>query len=136
MGSMEYVIGVLLALAVAGLAATIFRRERAFYPIVAIVVASYYVLFAAMDGSGRTVIAESVAAAGFLVLALIGFRRNMWLVAVALAGHGVLDFFHHYLVTNPGVPSWWPGFCLAFDVVAGIACAWQLMRASHSVVSA
>jgi hypothetical protein len=47
---MEYLIGVILSLAVAGFAAVIgFDRERAFYPTVLIVIASYYVLFA--DGS-------------------------------------------------------------------------------------
>ena len=40
-------------------------------------------------------------------------------MAGAIAGHGVFDFFHHSLVENPGVPRWWPGFCLAFDVGLG-----------------
>jgi len=25
---------------------------------------------------------------------------------------------HHRFISNPGVPAWCPGFCLAFDVVA------------------
>jgi hypothetical protein len=45
----EYVIGLILAVAVAGSATVVgFDRERAFYPTVLIVIASYYVLFAAM----------------------------------------------------------------------------------------
>jgi hypothetical protein len=49
---MEYVIGLILSLAVAGFAALIgFDRERAFYPTGLIVIAAYYVLFAAMGGS-------------------------------------------------------------------------------------
>ena len=40
---MEYLIGLILSLAVAGSAAVIgFDRERAFYPTVLIVIASYY----------------------------------------------------------------------------------------------
>jgi hypothetical protein len=40
---MEYLIGLILSLAVAGFAAIIgFDRQRAFYPTVLIVIASYY----------------------------------------------------------------------------------------------
>jgi hypothetical protein len=63
---MEYVIGLLLSLAVAGSAALIgFDRERAFYPTVLIVIASYYVLFATMGGSRHTLTIETVVAFGF-----------------------------------------------------------------------
>jgi len=75
---MEYLIGLILALAVAGLAAiTGLDRERAFYPTVLIVIASYYVLFAAMGASGRTLVMEIVVASGFLLIALVGFKRNL-----------------------------------------------------------
>ena len=123
---MEYLIGVLLALAVVGSAAAIgFDRGRAFYPTVSIVVASYYVLFAVMGASPRTLGVEIAAASGFSLLAVLGFKKNFWLVAVALAGHGVFDLLHPLLIENPGVPRWWPGFCLAFD---GIAGAWLALR--------
>jgi hypothetical protein len=57
---MEYLIGVILTLAVAAFAAVIgFDRERAFYPTVLIVIASYYALFAVMGASTRTLIIES-----------------------------------------------------------------------------
>jgi hypothetical protein len=112
---MEYLIGLVLAAAVAGLATAVgFDRERAFYPTVLIVVASYYVLFAAMDASSRTLVIESAIASGFLLVAVLGFRKNFWFVVAALVGHAVFDFVHHLVITNPGVPHWWPGFCLAF----------------------
>jgi hypothetical protein len=38
------------------------------------------------------------------------------------------DFVHGYLVTNPGVPFWWPPFCLAYDVTAAAALAWFTIR--------
>src|SRR5947208_4396037 len=118
---MEYVIGLMLSLAVGGLASVVgFDRERAFYPTVLIVIASYYVLFAAMGTSGRTLIVESAVASGFLIVAVFGFRRNLWLVVAALGGHGAFDFVHHWLIDNPGVPHWWPGFCLAFDAILGV----------------
>jgi hypothetical protein len=127
---MEYFIGVALSIAVAGLGAIVgLDRERAFYPTVLIVIASYYVLFAAMGSnnlpaSGRTLVAEIAAATVFLLLAVVGFKRTSWVVA-ALAGHGVFDFVHHFLIQNPGVPHWWPGFCLAFD---GTLAIWLAIR--------
>jgi hypothetical protein len=74
---MEYLIGVMLSLAVAGLATVVgFDRERAFYPTVMIVIASYYVLFAAMGASRRTLTIEIVVGCGFLLIAVLGFIKK------------------------------------------------------------
>ena len=84
---MEYLIGLILSLAVAGLATVVgFDRERAFYPIVMIIIASYYVLFAAMGASRRALIIEIVIATAFLLVAVLGYRRNFWLVVASLLG--------------------------------------------------
>ncbi len=126
---MEYMVGVVLAAAVGIFGSlTGMDRDRAFYPTVAIVVASYYALFAIATGSSSILIAECAAAFVFLALAVAGFKRTLWLVVIALAGHGVFDFFHGHLITDPGVPAWWPGFCLAYDVVAAAYLAWLLTR--------
>lgn len=93
---MEYIVGVALALFVCGAASPLgMDRDRVFYPTMLIVVATYYVLFALIDGGHKVLLSEIVIAAVFTVVAVVGFKRNLWLVAVALAGHGVLDFFHH-----------------------------------------
>ena len=126
---MEYVIGVILTLAVAAFAAVIgFDRERAFYPTVLIVIASYYALFAVMGASTRTLIIESIIAGVFVLFAVLGFKGNYWLVVAALIGHGVFDFVRHSFIDNPGVPQWWAGFCLASDVVFGAWVAVLLIR--------
>ena len=53
---MPYAIGVVLSVSVALLARRVgFDRDRAFYPTVLIVIASYYVLSAAMSASVHTV---------------------------------------------------------------------------------
>jgi hypothetical protein len=49
-------------------------------------------------------------------------------VVAALAAHGIFDFFHPHLLINPGVPVWWPGFCLTYDVTAAGYLAWLLRR--------
>ena len=120
-------VGVLLAIAV-GLLGTIagFERDRAYYPVVAIVIASYYALFAVLGGSSQALVLESLAGLLFVVAAIAGFRQSLWIVAGALAAHGVFDFVHPDLIPNPGVPAWWPAFCLAFDVTAAAYLAWRL----------
>ena len=123
---MEYLVGVALGLGVGGLATLAgMDRERAFYPTALIVIAAYYVLFAVMGASGRVVAMEIAIGVGFSFMAVFGFKRNMWLVAAAIAGHGVFDFVHPALFANPGVPVWWPGFCGTVDIILG---AWLAVR--------
>ena len=124
---MSVAVGVFLALAVLGVATYAdMDRDRALYPVVTMVVASYYTLFAIMGGSMRVLVIESAVALVFVALALAGFRSTLWLVAAALAGHGIFDLLHPRLYANPGLPPWWPPFCAAFDVVAAAWLAWRL----------
>ena len=116
---MEYAIGVAAATAVGLFASVIgFDKERSFYPVVLIVIAALYLLFAVMAGSTNTLVAEAIPALVFVAIAALGFRKTPWLVVVGLALHGVFDFFHHAMIANSGVPEWWPGWCLAYDVMA------------------
>ena len=124
---MEYFVGVVLALG-AGLFTTVagFDRDRSLYPVILIVTASCYDLFAAIGGGGALVWETGVVAA-FLVVAVIGFRTSLWVVVVAFVGHGLLDLYHGRLIENPGVPVWWPMFCLSFDAAAAMYLAWRLL---------
>ena len=125
---MAFLVGALLALAVGLLATTSgLDRDRAFYPTVTIVVASLYALFAVMGASTSALIRETLVGAAFLAAAIIGFRSSLWIVAVALAGHGLFDFVHRTVISNPGVPVWWPAFCGTYDVTAAAYLAWLLM---------
>lgn len=126
---LPYVVGIVLSLAVALFARWVgFDRDRAFYPAVLIVIASYYVLFAAMSGSIETVALESVVMALFVIAAVAGFKGSAWIIVGALAGHGLQDAVHGHIVANAGVPAWWPAWCLAYDVGAAGALAWLLIR--------
>ena len=124
---MALVIGALLAFAVGLFANGLgLDRDRAFYPVVTIVIASYYALFAVMGDSTHALVLESLAGAVFLAVAASGFRSSLWLVVVALAVHGIFDLSHGALISNPGVPRWWPEFCLTYDVTAAAYLAWLL----------
>jgi hypothetical protein len=120
-------IGALLAFSV-GLFATGFGldRDRAFYPVTTIVIATYYALFAVMGASTEALVLESLVCAVFLAIAVSGFRWSLWVVVAALAAHGIFDLIHAAVISNPGVPSWWPEFCLTFDVTAAAYLAWLL----------
>ena len=80
-----YVVGIVLSVGLALFARWVgFDRDRAFYPTVLIVIASYYVLFAAMSGSVQTVVLESALMTVFVIAAVMGLRRSpLWVEQAA-----------------------------------------------------
>jgi hypothetical protein len=126
---MEIVVGVVLAIGV-GIFLSISKmdRDRSVYPVIMIVIAMLYVLFAVMGGSTRALGFEIVAALLFIAAAVVGYRSALWIVAVALAAHGVFDLVHPRLIDNPGVPTFWPMFCSAYDITAAIYLGWIISR--------
>ena len=125
---MEYAIGVVLALAVSLLARWMgFDRDRSFYPTILIVIASYYALFAVMGGSLQALAQEAAVFVGFVLLAIGGYKLSPWIIVAALAGHGLFDGLHPF--DNPGMPAWWPGFCLGYDLAAAAFLAWNISQA-------
>jgi hypothetical protein len=125
---MEYLVGIALALAAGGFASLVgLDRDRAFYPTVMMIIATLYVVFAVIDGSPRVLVVEIAIASVYVVVAVAGFKGNPWLIVAALAAHGVMDRFHHLLVHDAGVPRSWPGFCMAYDVVAAAYVAGLLL---------
>jgi hypothetical protein len=129
---MPFLIGAVAALGAGVFAVWIGLDRRTFYATVLIVVATYYVLFAVIGGSSRVLVIELIAMSVFAVLAAVGFRTSTWLIAAGLALHGAFDWFvHASLVTNPGMPSWWPAFCGSYDVAAAIVVAILIARRSR-----
>lgn len=119
LGTMAYLIGAVAALVVGAFGSlTGLDRERGFYATILVVVASYYVLFAAMGGSASAIGPELVIFALYAAVAAWGFRRDLRIVMVGLVAHGVMDFVQGGVLSNDGVPSWWPAFCGTFDLVA------------------
>ena len=124
---MPFAVGIILSLGVALFARRIgLDRDRAFYSTVLIVVASYYVLFAAMGGPGSALLVESLLAIGFVAIAVAGFTTSRWIIVAGLAGHGMFDAVHAGIIENAGMPAWWPAFCAAYDIGAATWLAWLL----------
>lgn len=121
-------LGPLIAGLFASATAALFARAtgldqgRNFYPVVMIVIAFYYVLFAIMGG-GAALFLELAGALVFTAWAVVGFRTSLWFVVAALASHGIFDAFHAALIRNVGVPPWWRDWCLAYDVGAAACLA-------------
>lgn len=125
-------VGVALAIGVCAAAALVgFSRERGFYPLMMIVIASYYVLFALLAGAVPALWREIAATLVFITLAIAGYKRTDWIVVAALAAHGLFDAVHGRLIADAGVPPWWPAFCLTFDVTMAAVLAIRLGRAAN-----
>ena len=126
---MALLVGVLLALTVGLMATAVgLDRDRAFYPTVTMVIAVLYALFAVMGASTQALVLDLLVGSVFFSAALVGFRPSLWVVVVALAAHGLLDLVHDRVISNPGVPRWWPAFCSAYDLTAAIYLAWMLIK--------
>ena len=114
-------VGILLAVGIAALAKfTRFDEDRSFYCTVLVIIASYYVLFAVLDGSGHALVWELVIAVAFLIVAIIGALILPTLVGTGIVAHGLFDLVHDAIIENAGVPTWWPSFCGSIDVVLGL----------------
>jgi hypothetical protein len=88
---------------------------------VLVVIASYYVLFAVMNGSGTALAIEIGVAFAFALIALAGLRNGAMIAAIGIALHGGYDFVHSLMLGAHGAPDWWPAFCGAIDLVLGAA---------------
>lgn len=110
-----------------------FSRERGFYPLVVIVTASYYVLFAVLGGSAPALWSEIGVMLVFVAAAIGGYKTSDWIAVAALAGHALFDAIHGGVIADAGVPPWWPAFCLSFDVVLAAIVAWRLRAAGAPV---
>jgi hypothetical protein len=114
-------VGILLAIGIAALAKfTRFDQDRSFYSTVLIIIASYYVLFAVLDGSARVLVWELVIAVIFSTVAIIGALFLPTLVGIGIIAHGLFDLVHNVFIENSGLPAWWPSFCASIDVLLGL----------------
>ena len=126
---MEYLAGAAIAGFISAAASWVgFDRDRAFYPTLLIVIASYCALFSVLGSTPQVLAIEVVPIGVCVVLAVLGFKRSAWFVVAGLLAHAVFDVLHPHVIHNDGVPGWWPGFCLAYDTTAAAYLAAKLLR--------
>jgi hypothetical protein len=112
-------VGLAVVLAIFG-KLTGYEKDRSFFPTLLIVIASYYMLFAILDGSVSTILIEIAVASIFIVIAIWGSYQFPLIVGAGIALHGIFDFMYGHFYLNNGVPVWWPAFCAGIDIPFGL----------------
>lgn len=91
-------------------------RRRAFaYGLIA--AAAIYVVFAAIAGDVRAVLAELVGLLAFSAVAWIGIRRSANVLALGWVAHVAWDVLFHPMSHSGYAPWWYPAACIGFDLV-------------------
>ena len=108
------------------------RGERWLYSLGLLSLPSIYAFFALQAGEQAVGIKEMIYGAPYvvagLVFACVSVRRSAVVVGVFWLLHGLYDLVHSRLITNPGVPDWYPIFCFVVDVVVGSYLLWLSRR--------
>lgn len=112
--------------------ARIIRGQRWLYSVGLLVLPSLYAWFALRAGEQAVGVKEMVfgipfVAAG-LVFAFVSVRQSAVVVGAFWMLHGLYDLAHSRLLTNPGVPGWYPVWCCSVDVVIGAYLLWLSRR--------
>jgi len=102
-------------------------RERSLFPSALIAIASFYVVFAIQAEQTNTIIINVFVTAAFILLSILGFVRSLWLVVFGLIAHGIFDAAYAVSGMSPA-PDWWGVFCIAIDVIWGLALAVLIMQ--------
>lgn len=114
------ILGLLIAFIAIAMAKDVGLRPRGFALGLAVLPA-IYMLFALMAGDMSATALEFAYGLPFFVLGYLCFKggfKGSGLVVVGLwALQAAYDAYHHLLVANPGVPFWYPPFCLGFDIM-------------------
>lgn len=108
------------------------RGQRWAYSIGLLVLPSLYAWFALRVGEPAVGVMETIygfpfVAAG-LAFAIVSARHSALVVGTFWILHGLYDLVHSRLLTNPGVPDWYPLWCCSVDVVVGAYLLWLSRR--------
>ena len=114
------------------LVARFIRGERWLYSLGLLTLAGIYAFFALQAGERAVGVKEIIYGFPFvvagLVFAFVSVRQSAVVVGVFWLLHGLYDLVHSQLITNTGVPSWYPVWCFAVDAVIGSYLLWLSRR--------
>lgn len=112
--------------------ARLIRGERWLYSLGMLTLPSLYALFALRAGEPSVGMQEMLLGMPFLaaglLFALVSIRRSAAIVGAFWILHGVYDLIHGRMITNAGVPEWYPVWCFSVDVVVGGYLLWLSRR--------
>ena len=108
------------------------RGERWVYSVGLLTLPALYAFFALRAGEPAVAVTEMIYGipyvVGGLVFAFVGVRQSAVVVGVLWLLHGLYDLVHSQLVTNTGVPGWYPIWCCVVDAVIGSYLLWLSRR--------
>lgn len=84
------------------------------------VAAGIYVGFGLQDGRPQHALWEALAALAFIAVA-VQAPHAIRLMGIAWLAHGAWDAVHMVGIVDTRIPHWYPGACLGWDVVVGLA---------------
>jgi hypothetical protein len=97
------------------------KAEQIFYALFLIMIAAFYLAFAAYYGAATAWRTETAVVVGFVALGLLGARFPLALI-VGYSLHGVWDLLHELQAHGGGSP-FAPGQLTAIPLAYGIFCA-------------
>lgn len=92
--------------------------ERSGSAMLLAAVAVFYPVFAVIEGDIPALLVHGGVFLAFIACAAIGFRIGAHIIAAGLIAHAVFDAF--LILTGAPGPIWWPVFCAAVDLAAGV----------------
>ena len=111
------------------------RGQRWLYSIGLLTLPSLYASFAMRVGERAVGVTEMIYGIPFvvagLVFAFVSVRHSASVVGVLWILHGLFDLVHDRLLTNAGVPRWYPLWCCSVDVVIGAYLLWLSSRVTN-----
>jgi hypothetical protein len=108
------------------------RGERWLYSLGLLTLPGIYAVFALQAGEQAVGVKEMIYGVPFVVaglaFAFVSVRQSAVVVGVMWLLHGLYDLVHSQLITNTGVPGWYPIFCFVVDAVIGSYLLWLSRR--------
>ena len=112
--------------------ARLLRTERWWYALGLLVLPGLYAFFALRAAVPAVGLQEMLYGAPWVVAGLlfawVSVRQSAVVVGLFWLLHGLYDLVHDRLLTNVGVPGWYPVFCFVVDAVVGSYLLWLSRR--------